>query len=145
MAEYIRIRTTDPDSWRCVVKGVIVDTGEVRTYIDEPRVHNECEGIFPDYEHICLESNCDSPYPTNDLWKLKLDGSGRRVRMTQFHTRPPWRSSNSNVSPDGRWLAFMLNIRVDEAGYGRGLGLMDLEAWGKTEATQAWETPQTES
>ncbi len=141
MAEYIGDRSKDPDNWGCVVKGVMVETGEVRTYIEEPGVHNECEGIFPDHEHICLESSCDGPFPPNDLWKLKLDGTGRRVRMTQFHNRPPWRSSNSNVSPDSRWLAFMVNVRTDEAGYGRGLGLMDLQAWENAPEAQAWESP----
>ena len=72
MAEYFGDRRKDPDNWGCVVKGVIVETGKVRTYIEEPGVHNECEGIFPDHEHICLESSCDGPYPPNDLWKLKL-------------------------------------------------------------------------
>lgn len=141
MAEYVGNRQNDADNWKCVVKGVDVATGEVRTYIDEARVHNECEGIFPDHEHICLESSCDEvpSYPPLDLWKLKLDGSGRRVRMTKFHDRPPWRSSNSNVSPDGRWLAYMVNTRTDEAGYGHGLGLLDLEAWGGSSAGTAWE------
>ncbi len=140
MAEYIGDRKVDPETWGCVVKGVIVETGEVRTYIDEPGVHNECEGIFPDHEHICLESSCDGPFPPNDLWKLKLDGTGKQVRMTQFHDRPPWRSSNSNVSPNGKCLAFMVNVRTDEAGYGHGLGLLDLEAWENTSEAQRWES-----
>lgn len=146
MAEYIGNRKEDPENWKCVVKGVKIETSEVRTYIDEPQVHNECEGIFPDHEHICLESSCDEigSYPPIDLWKLKLDGSACRVRMTQFYDRPPWRASNSNVSPDGKWLAFMVNTRTDEAGYGRGLGLLDLEAWEKTPEAQQWETPSSD-
>lgn len=143
MAEYIGNRREDPENYKCVIKGVMIETGEVRTYIDEPRVHNECEGIFPDHEHTCLESSCDGGYPPNDLWKMKLDGTGRRVRMTQFHKYSPWRSSNSNVSLDGKWLAFMVNIRTDEAGYGRGLGLLDLETWGKSPEAQNWETPSS--
>jgi hypothetical protein len=144
MAEYVnRFPERNPDNWKCIVKGVTVATGEVRTYIDEPLTHNECEGIFPDHEHICLESSCDleNYYPPIDLWKLKLDGSGRRVRMTQTIDRPPWRCSNSNVSPDGKWLAFMVNTRSDESGYGRGLGLLDLEAWERSPAAREWETP----
>lgn len=149
MAEYVR----DQDSAerrKCIVKGVEIETGAVRTYIDEQGVHNECEGIFPDHEHICLESACDTTdeiwklYPrpmagTTDLWKLKLDGSGRRARLTHFFDRVPWRASNSNVSPDGRWLAFMVNFHGDEAGYGRGLALLDLEGWQTTVQAEEWD------
>lgn len=149
MAEYHGNHFTNPQGWKCIVKGVDLDTGAVRTYINEPLTHNECEGIFPDGEHICLESSCDateetwttykSRAGTTDLWKLKLDGSGRRVRMTHMYDRPPWRTSNSNVSPDGRWLAFMVNRHWDEAGYGFGLGLMDLTAWEHSPAAQEWD------
>jgi hypothetical protein len=145
MAEYVnRFPTRNLENWKCVIKGVNIETGEVKTYIDEPLTHNECEGIFPDHEHICPESSCDleNYWPPIDLWKLKLDGSGRRVRMTQTINRPPWRCSNSNVSPDGKWLAFMVNTRSDAAGYGRGLGLLDLEAWEKSAYAEQWETPE---
>ncbi|MEM7128961.1 MAG: hypothetical protein AAF702_21695 [Chloroflexota bacterium] len=145
IAEYVTdpIKRAGNRDHYCVVKGIMIETGEVRTYIDEPCVHNECEGIFPDHEHICLESGCDGPYDhhTNDLWKLKLDGTGRRVRMTEVYNRPPWRCTNSNVSPDSRWLAFMVTLRTDEPGYGRGLGLMDLEAWENSSKSQEWGTP----
>jgi hypothetical protein len=145
MAEYVnRFPTRNLENWKAIIKGVNIETGEVRTYIDEPLTHNECEGIFPDHEYICLESSCDleNYWPPIDLWKLKLDGSGQRVRMTQTINRPPWRCSNSNVSPDGKWLAFMVNTRTDESGYGRGLGLLNLEAWENSAAAEQWETPQ---
>ena len=78
--------------------------------------------------------------------KLKLDSSGRRVRMTHFYDRPPrivaspnapigpwytapWLTTNANVSTPRRWLAFMVNLLNDEAGFGRGVGLLDLHAW----------------
>jgi len=48
MAEYVRNRQGRPDLPHCVVKGVALETGEVRTYVYEGGVHNECEGIFPD-------------------------------------------------------------------------------------------------
>lgn len=144
-AEYINMHTgrserTPPGDWKCVVRGVNIETGEVVTYIDENQVHNECEGIFPDHEHICLESSVDTPnsYPPVDLWKLKLDGTGRRVKMTQSFDFAPWRTSNSNVSPDGRWLAFMVNKRTDVSGTARGLGLLDLEAWHASPQSRDW-------
>ena len=142
MAEYFNHPTVDKKDWYCTVKGVNVDTGEIKLYISEPQIHNECEGIFPDEQYICLESSCDGGAlsHTVDLWKLKLDGSGERVRMTRMIDCLPWRATNSNLSPDGKWLAFMLNIAGSEAGYGMGLGLLDMEAWEKSESAGQWET-----
>lgn len=143
-AEYVnRFPRRNTLDWKTVVKGVEVESGAVRTYIEEHLTHNEPEGIFPDGDHICLESSCDfeNYWPPIDLWKLKLDGSGRRVRMTRSIDRPPWRCSNSNVSPDGKWLAFMVNTRGDMSGFGRGLGLLNLEQWEKSTAAQQWESP----
>lgn len=129
---------------RCVVRGCRLDDAEFRTYVSEPMVHNECEGIFPSGDYICLESSCDVPWPLmppRDLWKLALDESGRRVRMTSMPGDHTWKATNSNVSPDGRWLAYMVSLRSDEAGYGRGLGLLDLAAWETTPEASKWETP----
>ena len=145
MAEYTtgRTRGVSPDPY-CVVKGVHLDRREHTTYVSENQVHNECEGIFPGGNYVCLESSCDTDYPhypPRDLWKLKLDGSQQRVRMTAMPPDATWKATNSNVSPDGRWLAYMVALQSDEAGYGRGLGLLDLQAWGDTSGAQVWETP----
>ena len=146
-AEYGSAASRATGTFKCTVQGVNVETGALRVYINEPRIHNECEGIFPDHEHCCLESGVDSdaanPLPI-DLWKLALDGSGRRVRLTRMCDHKPWRATNSNVSPDGLWLAFMTNIQGDEAGYGRGLGLLDLAAWEASPQSQQWETAPVE-
>ncbi len=106
-------------------------------------ISSSCHPVILSSLHLCLESGCAGPYDhhSNDLWKLKLDGSGRRVRMTEVYQRPPWRCTNSNVSPDGRWLAFRVTLRTDEPVYGRGLGLLDLEAWGRSAKAQAWNSP----
>jgi hypothetical protein len=142
-AEYMGSRQRETE-WKTVVRGINLNNLDVRTYIDEPLTHNECEGIFPDQEHICLESSCDlvNQFPPIDLWKLKLDGSGRRVRMTRFFDRAPWRASNSNISPDGKWMAFMVNTYTSEPGLGMGLGLLNLEEWEKSPYAQEWETPE---
>ena len=129
----------------CTTKGIKLETGEVKMYSYERGIHNECEGIFPnDENYCCLESTAhnenDSNMPT-DVWKLKLDGSGERVRITRMVDRKPWRSSNPVVSPDGKWLAFMVNLHTSEAGYGMGIGLLDLEAWEKSDNAKQWETP----
>lgn len=124
----------------CTVRGCNVETGEFITYVEEAGVHNECEGIFPDQDATCLESACDAGgYPPRNLWKLMLDGSQRRARMTAIPPESGWKATNSNVSPDGRWLAYMVAHKDDEAGSGRGLGLLDLQAW-EADGVE-WETP----
>jgi hypothetical protein len=124
----------------CTVRGCNLETGEFITYVEEAGVHNECEGIFPEQDATCLESACDAGgYPPRNLWKLKLDGSQRRARMTAIPAESGWKATNSNVSPDGRWLAYMVAHKDDEAGSGRGLGLLDLHAW-EAEGVE-WETP----
>lgn len=142
-AEYQGPERGDRAEYNSVTRGINVETGRVRTYVDETNRHNEPEGIFPDGLHICLESSCDAdkPYPPKDLWKLKLDGTMRRVRMTRMPDDHSWRAVNSNISPDGRTMAFMVGLQSDEAGYGRGIGLFDLEAWEKTPESEEWETP----
>jgi hypothetical protein len=131
-----------------IVHGLRLADGRETIYCNEPGVYNEPEGIFPDNDHICLECGTDG-FPPRDLWKMKLDpstslgagGSGERVRMTRMIDHLPWRATNSNVSPDGRWLAFMVNKDTDEYGYGRGLGLLDLEAWGRHPVSREWRRP----
>jgi hypothetical protein len=142
-AEYQGPEDNGRVDYNSVVRGVNLRTGRVRTYIDETNRHNECEGIFPDGLHMCLESSCntDRPYPPRDLWKLKLDGSMRRVRMTRMPEDDSWKATNSNISPDGKLMAFMVGLNADEAGYGRGIGLFDLEAWGRSPESEEWETP----
>ncbi|MCI9662922.1 MAG: hypothetical protein HFI46_03455 [Lachnospiraceae bacterium] len=142
MAEYYNPADGNKKDYYCTVKGVSVESGEVRLYITEPHIHNECEGIFPGEDYICLESSCDGgPLShTIDLWKLKLDGSMERTRMTRMLWKAPWRATNSNVSPDGKWLAFMLNVCGSEPGYGMGMGLLDLENWEKSDYSVRTET-----
>lgn len=144
MAEYYNHPAADKRDYFCTVKGIRIANGKVKLYMLEPYVHDECEGIFPDEDYICLESSCDGGAlsHTIDLWKLKLDGSMEKVRMTRMLWKKPWRATNSNVSPDGKWLAFMLNVCGSEAGYGMGLGLLNLEEWEKSAYARMWETPK---
>lgn len=142
-AEYVsRFPRCNSLDWQTVVKGIEVVSGVVRTYIGEHLTHNEPEGIFPPGEHICLDSSCDfgNYWRPIDPWKLKLDGTSRGVRMTRAIEHSPWRCSSSNVSPDGRWLAFMVNTRRDGSGAGSGLGLFELEKLDQSGPAQAWQS-----
>lgn len=98
--------------------------------------YNEVEGLFPDGRHACVESDHqsraygDGPSFRNiDVWKLRLDGTGRDfTRLTHFNDYAGWKASNPVVSRDGRFMAFQAGRTADEAGVGYGLLLMRLDA-----------------
>lgn len=107
----------------------------------DPGQYFEPEGIFPDGSHVLVEHD-DGPLSferlgTLDLWKLALDGSGRKVPVTRFNALHPELKSNQGViSPDGRWMAFGVSTAAIErrvAGQGTGLFLFDLAAAGLAE------------
>jgi len=94
--------------------------------------YNEVEGVFPDGENTCVESDHqsraygDGPSFRNiDIWKLRLDGTGRDfTRLTHFNDYEGWRASNPVVSTDSRFMAFQVARTADEAGVGYGILLM---------------------
>ena len=96
--------------------------------------YNEVEGIFPDGRHACVESDHQAraygdgaSFRNIDIWKLRLDGTGRGfTRLTHFNDYEGWKASNPVVSTDGRFMAFQAARTGDEAGVGYGLLLMRL-------------------
>ena len=91
--------------------------------------YNEMEGIFPDGQFSCVESDrqCDwlggKPGMGNiDIWKLKLDGTGKDfVRLTTFNDFLGGKASNPVISSDGRFMAFQSARSTDPAGVGYGI------------------------
>jgi hypothetical protein len=100
--------------------------------------YNEVEGIFPDGRYACVESDHQSrafgdpaSFRNIDVWKLRLDGTGRDfTRLTTFNDHEGWKASNPVVSTDGRLMAFQVARTADEAGVGYGLLLLHLEREG---------------
>jgi Tol biopolymer transport system component len=98
--------------------------------------YNEVEGIFPDGRHACVESDHQSrafgdpaSFRNIDVWKLRLDGTGREfTRLTTFNDHEGWKASNPVVSTDGRLMAFQVARTADEAGVGYGVLLLHLSA-----------------
>jgi hypothetical protein len=94
--------------------------------------YNEPEGLFPDGEHTCVESDHQSrafgdpaSFRNIDIWKLRLDGTGKSfTRLTTFNDHEGWKASNPVVSRDGRFMAFQVARTADEAGVGYGILLM---------------------
>ena len=94
--------------------------------------YNEVEGIFPDGQYTCVESDqqgvrmgATKLFRDIDIWKLRLDGTGKSFeRLTHFNDYEGWKASNPVVSTDGRMMAFQVARSADEAGVGYGILLM---------------------
>jgi Tol biopolymer transport system component len=97
--------------------------------------YNEVEGIFPDGRFTCVESDHQSrafgdpsSFRNIDIWKLRLDGTGRDfTRLTTFNDHEGWKASNPVVATNGRFMAFQVARTADEAGVGYGLLLLHLD------------------
>ncbi len=91
--------------------------------------YNEVEGILPGGEYTLVESDRQAVlrgktelFRDIDIWKLKLDGSGKDfTRLTFFNDYVGGKASNPVASADGRYMAFQLANTSDEAGVGYGI------------------------
>jgi Tol biopolymer transport system component len=113
------------------VMGLDLKTGLTTNFSQSSGTYNEPEGIFPDGQHTLVEADrqgngAGSRYI--DIWKLKLDGSGRNFeRLTHFTDYEGYKSSNPVVSTDGKMMAFQVAMTKDEAGVGYGILLYHFE------------------
>ena len=120
---------------RASVWTVDLATGERVNQSASIGYYNEVEGIFPDGLHACVESDHQARafgdpagFRNIDVWKLRLDGTGRSfTRLTTFNDHAGWKASNPVVSTDGRLMAFQVARTADEAGVGYGILLMRLD------------------
>jgi len=111
------------------VMGIDLKTGQAINFSKAPGTYNECEGIFPDGLYTCVESDRQVAElggrrgsSNIDIWKLKLDGTGKDfVRLTHFNDYEGGKSSNPVVSTDGRFMAFQTAKTTDPAGVGYGI------------------------
>ncbi len=111
------------------VMGIDLKTEVVTNYSKLPGAYNETEGIFPDGLYTCVESDrqCEKLGGKRgsgniDIWKLKLDGTGKDfVRLTTFNDYEGGKASNPVVSSDGKFMAFQSARTTDPAGVGYGL------------------------
>jgi hypothetical protein len=110
------------------VMGIDLKTGEVSNYSKTPGTYNECEGIFPGGEYTCVEADRQCQQLGGhgsgqiDIWKLKLDGSGKHFTcLTHFNDYEGGKASNPVVSTDGKFMAFQFANTKEAAGVGHGI------------------------
>ena len=111
------------------VMGMDLRTGEVTNFSQAPGTYNEAEGIFPDGPYTCVEGDrqvqtLGGPGGSRqiDIWKLKLDGTGKDFRrLTYFNDYEGWKASNPVLASDGKFMAFQVAHSADEAGVGYGI------------------------
>jgi hypothetical protein len=111
------------------VMGIDLKTLEVVNFSKKPNTYNECEGIMPNGKYTMVEGDrqCDwlggkRGSGNIDIWKLKLDGTGKDfVRVTTFNDYEGFKASNPVLSTDGKFMAFQLANTKDPAGVGYGI------------------------
>jgi hypothetical protein len=111
------------------VMGIDLQTGQVTNFSKAPGTYNEPEGIFPDGLYTAVEADrqCEElggkRGPGNiDIWKLRLDGTGKDfTRLTHFNDYEGGKASNPVISTDGRFMAFQSARTTDPAGVGYGI------------------------
>lgn len=117
------------------VMTIDLKTNAVVNQSDAAGTYNECEGIFPDGKYTCVEADrqCGTLGGKRgsgniDIWKLKLDGTGKDfVRITYFNDYEGGKASNPVVSTDGKYMCFQTANTADPAGVGYGLLLYKLK------------------
>ena len=118
------------------VMTIDLKTGVITNNSKAPGTYNECEGIFPGGKYTCVEGDrqCDwlggkRGSGNIDIWKLKLDGSGKDfVRLTRFNDYEGGKASNPVIATNGKYMCFQLANTSDPAGVGYGLLLYELSA-----------------
>jgi hypothetical protein len=114
------------------VRSIDLNTKAVTDHSKRPGRYNEVEGILPGGDFTLVESDeqavgREGGFRQIDIWKLKLDGTGKDfVRLTRFNDFTGWKASNPVVSTDGQWMAFQVAKTADEAGVGYGILLYRL-------------------
>lgn len=111
------------------VMGIDLQTGAVTNFSKAPGTYNEPEGIFPNglYTTVEADRQCawlggERGHGNIDIWKLKLDGTGKDfIRLTHFNDYEDGQASNPVISTDGRFMAFQAAKTDDPAGVGYGI------------------------
>ncbi len=122
--------TDDNGRFTSEVFGYELETGEIINYSKAPNQYDEPEGIYPGGDYTLVECDRHNPLGTSyiDIYKLKLDGTGKDYqRLTFFSDVEGYRSSNPVISDDGMYMAFQASKSGTAPGYGCGIYIMKLD------------------
>jgi hypothetical protein len=111
------------------VMGLNLTSGVTTNFSQRPGHFNEPEGIFPDGKYTTVESDWQCNWlggatgsANIDIWKLKLDGTGKDfTRLTHFNDYEGAKAANPVVSADGKFMAFQSARASDPPGTGTGI------------------------
>lgn len=111
------------------VMGIDLKTDAVTNFSKAPETYNEVEGIFPGGLYTAVEADRQCEHLGGvrgagniDIWKLRLDGTGKDLtRLTFFNDYEGGKASNPVLSTDGRFMAFQSAKTTDPAGVGYGI------------------------
>ncbi|MDB5247463.1 MAG: WD40-like beta Propeller containing protein [Segetibacter sp.] len=112
--------------------GLDLRSGKVSNLTNDPKLHTEPEGVFPDGKFIAVESDRHVewmggvPGSANiDIWKFKLDGTGAKemVRLTNFNDYEGSKAANPVVSANGKFMAFQ-SAKSNDPPPGIGYGIL---------------------
>ena len=113
-----------------------IDLGSSKvTNMSNSEGYQEVEGIYPNGEYTLVESDRQCTWLGGtrgsgniDIWRLKLDGSGKDfTRLTSFNDYEGGKASNPVISTDGKYMAFQTANTADPAGVGYGILLYRFE------------------
>jgi hypothetical protein len=110
-------------------KGLDLQTSSVTNFSNAPGSFNEPEGIFPDGLFTTVEADRQCEWlggqrgsANIDIWKLKLDGTGKNmVRLTHFNDYEGGKAANPVVATNGKFMAFQAARSTDPPGTGVGI------------------------
>ncbi|MCW3089450.1 MAG: hypothetical protein JWP81_519 [Ferruginibacter sp.] len=111
------------------VKGIDLSTKKITDFSNAPTFFNEPEGIFPDGKYTAVEMDRQCQWlggqkgsANIDIWKLKLDGSGKDLlRLTHFNDYEGGKAANPVIATNGKFMAFQAARSTDPPGMGHGL------------------------
>jgi hypothetical protein len=111
------------------VKGLDLQSGAVTNFSQSTGSFNEPEGIFPGGRYTTVEADRQCEWLGGqrgsgnlDIWKLKLDGTGKDfIRLTHFNDYEGGKAANPVVSANGKCMFFQYAKASDPPGVGYGI------------------------
>ncbi|MEO5995930.1 MAG: hypothetical protein ABIN89_04365 [Chitinophagaceae bacterium] len=114
------------------IMGLDIQSGKATNLTNDPKLHTEPEGVFPDGKYLAAESDRQADWlggnrgsANIDIWKFKLDGTGTKdmVRLTNFNEYEGSKAANPVVSADGKFMAFQ-TAKSSDPPPGIGYGIL---------------------